>query len=338
MLTLTNLTKSYDHQPLLQNISLDVHAGEIVCLLGPSGSGKTTLLRIIAGLEDAERGEVIFDGANLRGVPVHLRRFGLMFQDLALFPHKNVFANVAFGLQMQNLPRAEIGARVNEMLNLVGLAGFATRAVANLSGGEQQRVALARSLAPRPRLLMLDEPLGALDRLLREQLIAELRAILKRIRMTSIYVTHDQDEAFALADRLAIMHDGRLAQTGAPAEIYRAPVNAFVARFLGLTNLYPARPLPDQRIETPFGVFPAARASENAVALVRPENVRVVARGTGIPARVDECVFRGGAYRVRVLTANGARLDFVSAHALGIDSHLGLQIEAIELLPGDRLV
>jgi ABC-type Fe3+/spermidine/putrescine transport system ATPase subunit len=314
----------------LQNISLDVHAGEIVCLLGPSGGGKTTLLRIIAGLEDAEHGAVFFDGANLRGTPVHLRQFGFMFQDLALFPHQNVFDNVAFGLRMQNMPRAEIAARVNEMLELVGLAGFAARAVANLSGGEQQRVALARSLAPRPRLLMLDEPLGALDRILREQLVGDLRAILKRIGMMTMYVTHDQDEAFALADRIAIMHAGQLIQIGTPETIYRAPVNAFVARFLGLTNLYPARALPDQRVATPFGIFSAPREIENAVALIRPEHVRVA--DSGIPARVDECIFRGGAYRVRVVGDAGARLNLVSERALTIGASVALAIDRIELL------
>ncbi len=253
-----------------------------------------------------------------------------MFQDLALFPHQNVFDNVAFGLRMQNLPHTEIAARVSEMLELVGLAGFAERPVTNLSGGEQQRVALARSLAPRPRLLMLDEPLGALDRILREQLVGDLRAILKRIGMMAIYVTHDQDEAFALADRIAIMHAGQLIQVGTPETIYRAPVNAFVARFLGLTNLYPARALPDHRVETPFGIFPATHEIENAVALIRPENVRVA--DSGIPARVDECIFRGGAYRVRVVTANGARLNLVSEHALTIGASVALAIDRIELL------
>ena len=332
LLKLEHISKSYDRAPLLQNISLDVHAGEIVCLLGPSGGGKTTLLRIIAGLEDAEHGEVFFDDANLRGTRVHLRQFGLMFQDLALFPHQNVFDNVAFGLRMQNLPRTEIATRVNEMLELVGLAGFAERPVTNLSGGEQQRVALARSLAPRPRLLMLDEPLGALDRILREQLVGDLRAILKRIGMMAIYVTHDQDEAFALADRIAIIHAGQLIQVGTPETIYRAPVNAFVARFLGLTNLYPARALPDHRVETPFGIFPATHEIENAVALIRPEHVRVA--DSGIPARVDECIFRGGAYHVHVVAANGARLNLVSEYALTVASHVHLQIQAIELLPG----
>ncbi|MBI5305640.1 MAG: ABC transporter ATP-binding protein [Chloroflexi bacterium] len=332
LVEITRIAKTYEHQPLLRGVSLNVDAGEIVCLLGPSGSGKTTLLRIIAGLEVAESGAVHLEGTDLRGVPVHLRRFGLMFQDLALFPHKNVFDNVAFGLQMQNLSREAIRARVAETLELVGLTGFAERSVNNLSGGEQQRVALARSLAPRPRLLMLDEPLGALDRILREQLIADLRAILKRIGMTALYVTHDQDEAFALADRIAIMHDGQFAQVGAPAEIYRAPANAFVARFLGLTNMFPARALPDGRAETPLGIFAVTRPIENAVALVRAENVRVNSDGTGIPALVAECVFRAGTYRVRVVVRPQVELLIETDRALAVGAQIGLHIDAVELV------
>jgi ABC-type Fe3+/spermidine/putrescine transport system ATPase subunit len=343
MLTLSNITKTYDNAPLLREISLTIDAGEIVCLLGPSGSGKTTLLRIIAGLEQPERGEIVFDGQHLRDVPVHLRGIGLMFQDLALFPHQNVFENVAFGLRMQNASRNEIRVRVNETLELVGLAGFAERDVNNLSGGEQQRVALARALAPRPKLLMFDEPLGALDRILREQLITELRAILKRVEMTALYVTHDQDEAFAIADRVAIIHDGRVEQIGAPEELYRAPANAFVAQFLGLTNLFPARVREDGKVETELGTFVIAsrNASEIAsshstllamtTALIRPERVRVGEQG--IVARIEECTFRAGKYHARVATKNGARLMVETDHALAIGATVRLEIEAIEIVP-----
>ena len=349
MLKISNITKTYDDTPLLRGISLTMDAGEIVCLLGPSGSGKTTLLRIIAGLEQPERGEVFFDGQNLRGVPSHQRGVGLMFQDLALFPHKNVFANVAFGLQMQNASRDEIRARVDETLELVGLSGFAERNVNDLSGGEQQRVALARALAPRPKLLMFDEPLGALDRILREQLVAELRAILKRIGMAALYVTHDQDEAFTIADRVAIIHDGCIEQIGTPEAIYRAPVNAFVARFLGLTNLFPARIRADGTIETELGIFVIASGAKQSptreleiasshstllamtTALIRPDRVRVGEEG--IAARVEECTFRGGKYRARVVTERGARLTIETDRALAIGARVGLEIEAVEIVP-----
>ena len=336
MLQLIHIEKQFDHAPLLRGISLSIADGEIVCLLGPSGSGKTTLLRIIAGLEDADRGDVLFDGQNLNGVPVHLRRFGMMFQDLALFPHKNVFDNVAFGLRMQSIPRDEIRARVREALELVGLTGFAERDVNNLSGGEQQRVALARSLAPRPQLLMLDEPLGALDRILREQLVADLRAILKRIGTlrAALYVTHDQDEAFAIADRIAIVHAGRIVQIGTAEDIYRAPANAFVARFLGLTNLFPARVRDDGKIETELGTFDAitSRQFERAVALIRPERVRVKENG-GLAARVEECTFRAGKYRARVVTERGARVIIETDRMLANGMRVELKIDAVELLP-----
>ena len=201
-------------------MSFDVASSEIVCLLGPSGCGKTTLLNIIAGLEQPESGQVLVEGQDIAGTPVHRRGFGLMFQDLALFPHKNVRDNVAFGLRMANLAPQAIDLRVREVLELVGLAGFEQRDVNQLSGGEQQRVALARSLAPRPRLLMLDEPLSSLDRALRERLMNELRDILTRVGQTAIYVTHDQQEAFALADRVVILNAGRVAQIGTPQQVY----------------------------------------------------------------------------------------------------------------------
>src|SRR4051794_23795922 len=208
MLSLEGLTARYGARTALDSVDLAVPAGQIVSLLGPSGSGKTTLLRVVAGLERPADGRVTFEGRDLAAVPTHQRGFGLMFQDYALFPHKDVAANVGFGLKMQGRPRAEIESGTAWALELVGLAGFAKRNVSTLSGGEQQRVALARALAPRPRLLMLDEPLGALDRALRERLLDELGSILRRLRQTAIYVTHDQDEASALADRLLVLRAG----------------------------------------------------------------------------------------------------------------------------------
>ncbi|MFN8566897.1 MAG: ABC transporter ATP-binding protein [Kouleothrix sp.] len=235
-----NLYKSYGGAPALRGVSLALAPGSIVGLLGPSGCGKTTLLRLIAGLEQADSGSIAFDGRPIDDLPTHLRGFGLMFQDYALFPHHDVAGNVAFGLRMHNLPRAQITARVAEMLDLVGLAGYARRRVYELSGGERQRVALARSLAPSPRLLMLDEPLGALDRALRERLLDELRSILKRVGVTSVYVTHDQAEAFAVADWLVLMRAGQVAQQGLPEQVYRQPASQFVA-LPGHTNRSRAR-------------------------------------------------------------------------------------------------
>ena len=234
MLTLNNIHKSYEGKPLLKGISLEVAAGETVCLLGPSGSGKSTLLRIISGLEEAESGDVLWDGENLLSTPPHERNFGLFFQDYALFPHLNVFDNIAFGLKMQKLEIEEIRERTDSVLKQVGLSGFEQRSVTDLSGGEQQRVALARTLAPRPRLLMFDEPLGALDRRLREYLLDELKEILAESQVPAIYVTHDQAEAFTLAHRVMLLHEGLIVQRGTPADVCENPASAWVSEFLGL--------------------------------------------------------------------------------------------------------
>src|SRR5512133_1086434 len=236
VLTVKDIHKDYDGAPLLNGVSFEVHGGEILCLLGRSGSGKSTMLRIIAGLENAESGDILWDGVSMLGVPTHQRNFGLMFQDYALFPHKNVAENVAFGLVMQHLPAAEIRKQVRESLERVNMAGFANRSVAELSGGEQQRVALARALAAKPRLLMLDEPLAALDRSLRLELQEELHSLLHQPELPVIYVTHDQEEAVILGDRLAILHEGVIVQNGTPQQVYATPANRWVAEFLGMKN------------------------------------------------------------------------------------------------------
>jgi thiamine transport system ATP-binding protein len=250
-------------------VDLQVADGEIVCVLGPSGSGKSTLLRAIAGLEPEATGRIAWNGDNLTGVPAHRRGFGLMFQDHALFPHRDVLGNVEFGVRMQGRPRVEIDRRARESLVLVGMDGFEHRGIAELSGGEQQRVALARALAAAPRLLMLDEPLGALDRTLRDRLVTELRALFVRLGLSILFVTHDHDEAFALADRMVVMHEGRIEQVGTPAEIWQHPANAFVARFLGWN------------VTDAFGGLLAAR----------PEALKL-AEGNGVAGRVTARTFR----------------------------------------------
>src|SRR5689334_14587710 len=237
MLEIQHICKTYEGKPLLNDISFTVQEGETICLLGASGSGKSTLLRIIDGLESAESGLILFNGQDLIFTPTHLRDFGLVFQDYALFPHLNVNDNVAFGLKMRKLGQAEITQRVSESLELVSLTGFGTRKVTDLSGGEQQRVALARALATRPRLLMFDEPLGALDRTLREDLLNELRSILHQTNIPAIYVTHDQEEAFTIADRVLILHHGEIIREGTPADVWANPKSESVAGFLGLGNV-----------------------------------------------------------------------------------------------------
>ena len=232
-----SVKKSFGNQHILRGISFHQATGEILALLGPSGSGKTTLLEIIAGLVDPDSGDCTWDGESLLGTPPHLRNFGLMFQEYVLFPHKNVSENISFGLEMADHNREQITKRVRQVLKMVGLPGYETREISTLSGGEQQRVALARSLAPEPRLVMLDEPLGALDRTIRERLIGEIRDILKKAGQTALYVTHDQDEAFTIADRVVILGEGVTAQVGTPQEIYFHPSSPYIAMFLGMTNL-----------------------------------------------------------------------------------------------------
>jgi ABC-type Fe3+/spermidine/putrescine transport system ATPase subunit len=238
MLEVHHIFKSYEGKPLLNGVSFKVDTGETVCLLGASGSGKSTLLRIVAGLEGADSGFVSFNEQDLSSTPAHLRDFGLVFQDYALFPHLTVADNVAFGLKMRHLHQDEIQERVGISLEMVNLNGFEKRQVTDLSGGEQQRVALARALAIRPRLLMFDEPLGALDRTLREALLNELRSILHQTNIPAIYVTHDQEEAFSIADQVLILHAGEIIRGGNPVEIWEDPGSAFVARFLGLGNVF----------------------------------------------------------------------------------------------------
>lgn len=355
LLEVKAIDKSFGDTPVLHDVSFAVGEGEIVCLLGPSGCGKTTILRIVAGLEAPTAGDVVFEGRSLRDVPIHERGFGLMFQDYALFPHKDVAANVAFGLRMQSLPRGAIAARVAEMLALVGLEGYEARRVYELSGGEQQRVALARSLAPGPRLLMLDEPLGSLDRALREELMNELRAILKRVGLTALYVTHDQEEAFAVSDRVMIMRAGRIVQRGAPQDVYSHPASAWVARFLGLSNLVPAR-LVSRRpleIDTPLGLLvlddggPPPPDGGEATLLIRPEAAHLVGDeapppGAAVRGKVRRCSFRGSHYLLEIEHESGQRLTFELLFGAGQlprledDVTLALRPEALSLLRPDE--
>ena len=241
LLEVSGVTRQYGDGFAVKRVSLTVERGDIVCLLGPSGCGKTTLLRLIAGLESPEEGTITFDGRELNRVPSRNRGFGLMFQDLALFPHMDVSGNVSFGMRMQRRPQDQVTARVNALLRLVGLEDFQKRKVHELSGGERQRVALARSLAAEPSLLMLDEPLGALDRALRESLQTQVRAILKALGQTAIYVTHDRDEAYAMADSMVIMDEGEVVQAGTPEELYTAPRSEMVARSMGIRNVLSAQ-------------------------------------------------------------------------------------------------
>ncbi|MBN1537260.1 MAG: ABC transporter ATP-binding protein [Anaerolineales bacterium] len=302
-LTLTEIYKSFGDLKALSGVSFDVTQGEIVALLGPSGCGKSTLLNLIAGLDDPDYGSIAWNGESVAGIPPHQRGFGLMFQDYALFPHMNVFDNIAFGLRMTHLQNPEIKQRVNEALTLVGMQGFSHRDIVNLSGGEQQRVALARSLAPRPHLLMLDEPLGALDRTLRERLVVELGDILHQLHQTAIYVTHDQEEAFAFANRVVLLNAGKVEQIDSPQNIYHQPASEFVARFLGMDNIFKgvARQVDSGNIvESQIGTLPLPQpASGEITFLLRPDAVSLGVEGAcHLKGRVARRSFRGSACRL----------------------------------------
>lgn len=237
-LVLDGVTARYGDTVALDGVDLEIEAGEVVAVVGPSGSGKSTLLRAVAGLEPLMGGRILIGGRDLAGTPTHRRGLGLMFQDHGLFTHLDVAGNVGYGLELAGVDRDQRRARVDELLGLVGLSGFGSRSVGQLSGGEAQRVALARALAPAPGLLMLDEPLGSLDRALREQLVGELRRLLTGLGQTALHVTHDQAEACAMADRVAVIDRGRLVAVGTPAELWSDPGNVFVARFLGHPNIW----------------------------------------------------------------------------------------------------
>ncbi|MET7675942.1 ABC transporter ATP-binding protein [Streptomyces seoulensis] len=306
LLSLEEATVRLGGRPVLDAVDLGVAEHEVVCVLGPSGSGKSTLLRSVAGLQPLDEGRVLLDGRDQAGVPAHRRGVGLMFQDHQLFPQRDVGGNVAFGLRMHGMPKGERELQVRELLELVGLPGAARRAVAGLSGGEQQRVALARALAPRPRLLMLDEPLGQLDRSLRERLVVELRELFSRLGTTVLAVTHDQGEAFALGDRVVVMRDGRIAQSGTPLEVWRRPADAFVARFLGFENVVPAS-VTGAAADTPWGKLPVPEGSlQGAVELlVRPAGVRLVAAGEGLACTVTARTFKGTHVALRLQPRDG---------------------------------
>ncbi|MBA3946090.1 MAG: ABC transporter ATP-binding protein [Herpetosiphonaceae bacterium] len=347
LLTVEHLTYGYGRDAVLHDVSFQAEQGTIVSLLGPSGCGKSTLLRVIVGLETPYGGTVRFAGRPLEGVPVHQRGFGLMFQEFALFPHRSVAENVAFGLRMQRLAPPIIAERVRETLALVGLPAYGNRTIWELSGGERQRVALARSLAPQPKLLLLDEPLGALDRTLREQLTDELHTIIKRIGLTSIYVTHDQAEAFAVADRVVLMNAGRIVQSGSPAEVYAAPTTLFAARFLGFDNILQGVVECSGAltvVRTAIGCLRVKTSSvlspdSNVAVVIRPEAAVLVSEDGRsnddmLEATVIRSTFRGATERVVVRHRSGTELvlDLAPGQQPGTMLQLALRPEALTLI------
>jgi putative spermidine/putrescine transport system ATP-binding protein/spermidine/putrescine transport system ATP-binding protein len=351
---LRELTKIYGGQCAVDALSLTIEPGSMLALLGPSGCGKTTCLRMIAGLVEPSAGEIYVNGKPIVAVPVHRRNIGLLFQSYALFPHMTVAENVAFGLEARRVPRAEIGPRVAEALRLVRLDGYADRMPARLSGGQQQRVALARCLVVEPSLLLLDEPLGALDKSLRENMQVELRALQQRLGITTIMVTHDQDEALTLSDRVAIMRGGRLEQVGTPAEVYRAPDSRFVAGFIGASNFFRGRidrrDGKEARIVTESGRFlivaDCPSGLETATVALRPEAISIEPFQAG-PADteneaigiVEQVVYRGFVSHIYIRLDND---EMLIAFRSGADAEAvpppGTRVRAHWPASGNRIV
>jgi spermidine/putrescine ABC transporter ATP-binding subunit len=300
-------TKRYGPLKALDDVSVHFTDGEFFGLLGPSGSGKTTLLRAIAGFVDLDAGSIEFDGERVENVPVHRRGIGMMFQSYALFPHLTVNENIAFGLDVRGTPRAEIEQRVQEMLALVRLPGLGERKPRQLSGGQQQRVALARALITRPKVLLLDEPLGALDRRLRQEMQVELREIQRETGITAIFVTHDQEEALTLSDRIAIINDGRLVQNGKPQEVYERPVSVFAAQFLGDSNVLRGAAI-EGGLRLADGTMIGTAGRCDGTAILRPEKILVQAgtdavRGNALQGEVLQAVYTGASVTYRIRTA-----------------------------------
>ncbi|GAA3819183.1 ABC transporter ATP-binding protein [Streptomyces coacervatus] len=335
LLSLEDATVRFGGRAVLDAVGLDVAEHEIVCVLGPSGSGKSTLLRAVAGLQPLDGGRVLLDGRDQSGVPAHRRGVGLMFQDHQLFPQRDVGRNVAFGLRMHGASRPQQDEHVRQLLDLVGLPGAARRAVASLSGGEQQRVALARALAPRPRLLMLDEPLGQLDRSLRERLVVELRELFGQLGTTVLAVTHDQGEAFALADRVVVMRDGRIAQSGTPLEVWQRPADEFVARFLGFDNVVEGM-VSGEAADTPWGKVPVPQDAPQGThtLLVRPAGVRLVPADEGLRCTVAARTFKGTHVAVQVQPEDAPRIEAAVAlrDAPRLGDEVGVEFDAAEIV------
>ena len=331
LIELKGICKQFDGAQVLNSIDLDIFDKEFVTLLGPSGCGKTTLLRIISGFEFPDNGDVVFDGKKINDIPPHKRNVNTVFQKYALFPHLNVFDNIAFGLRLKKVPDAEIRTRVKEMLALVNLKGFERKNVNYLSGGQQQRVAIARALINTPKVLLLDEPLGALDLKLRKDMQNELKNIQKRTGITFIYVTHDQEEALSMSDKVVVIADGCIQQIGTPTDIYNEPENAFVADFIGESNIIDGVMLEDYKARFSGQTFECLdkgfEKGEKVDIVVRPEDVDVVKPEKGmLKGIVTSVTFKGVHYEI-IVDIGGFKWMIQTTDFVGVDEEIGLYIE-----------
>ena len=330
IIELKNITKAYGDNVVLDNLSLNIKKNEFLTLLGPSGCGKTTTLKIIAGFESADSGELMFKNEDISSLPPYKRQVNTVFQKYALFPHMNIFDNIAFGLKLKKLPKEEIETEVKKMLHLVALDGFEKRKVDSLSGGQQQRVAIARALVNKPEILLLDEPLGALDLKLRKEMQIELKKIQKEVGITFVFVTHDQEEALTMSDTIIVMNKGVIQQMGTPQDIYNEPANAFVADFIGESNIIDGIMLKDFEVEFCGRKFECVdkgfETNEPVDIVIRPEDIKMVDAQNGmLKGHVTSVVFKGVHYEMTVVTDN---FEFIlhNTKSAPVDSTIGLDI------------
>ena len=331
LIELKGISKSYDGEKVIDGMNLYIRDGEFITLLGPSGCGKTTTLRIIGGFETADEGSLYFDGVEISDVPAYKRHINTVFQKYALFPHLNVYENIAFPLRLKKKSEDDIKTRVTEMLKMVALSGFENKSVSTLSGGQQQRVAIARALISHPKVLLLDEPLGALDLKLRKDMQNELKSIQQAIGITFIYVTHDQEEALSMSDTIVVMADGEIQQIGTPTDIYNEPKNAFVADFIGESNIIDGVMLEDRRVRFSHHTFDCVdggyEANEPVDVVVRPEDVDVVAPEKGmLTGVVSSVTFKGVHYEI-IVDIRGFKWMIQSTDYVAPEATIGLFIE-----------
>ena len=331
LIELKGISKSYDGEKVINSMNLYIRDGEFMTFLGPSGCGKTTTLRIIGGFESADEGQLYFDGVEISDVPAHKRQVNTVFQKYALFPHLNVYENIAFPLRLKKVKEEEIKTRVSEMLAMVALSGFENKSVSTLSGGQQQRVAIARALVSHPRVLLLDEPLGALDLKLRKDMQNELKTIQQAIGITFIYVTHDQEEALSMSDTVVVMADGEIQQIGTPTDIYNEPKNAFVADFIGESNIIDGIMLEDNKVKLAGHVFDCVDGgfakNEPVDVVIRPEDVDVVAIDKGmLTGKVTSVTFKGVHYEI-IVDIKGFKWMIQSTDYVAPEANIGVYIE-----------
>ena len=331
LIELKGISKSYDGEKVIDSMNLYIRDGEFITLLGPSGCGKTTTLRIIGGFEWADEGQLYFDGAEISDVPAYKRNINTVFQKYALFPHLNVYENIAFPLRLKKIKEDEIKTRVTEMLSMVALSGFENKSVSTLSGGQQQRVAIARALISHPKVLLLDEPLGALDLKLRKDMQNELKTIQQAIGITFIYVTHDQEEALSMSDTIVVMADGEIQQIGTPTDIYNEPKNAFVADFIGESNIIDGIMLEDKRVRLAGHIFDCVDSgfnkNEPVDVVIRPEDVDVVPVEKGmLTGKVTSVTFKGVHYEI-IVDIKGFKWMIQSTDYVAPEADIGVYIE-----------